>query len=147
LPHWANTFEQEHVGVTRRPVEVRYPFLDLRVVNFLLALPPFPYFFEKQIVRQATAGRLPESVRTRKKTPLQGNPLAKHLEQMGTKWLDEVDWSPDMDSYTDRRMLQPFQNEMDAEKLHSNIRPLCLNFWLQSVRKVRYNLRAEVRNA
>jgi hypothetical protein len=35
---------------------------------------------------------------------------------------------------------------MDAEKLHSNIRPLCLNFWLQSVRKVRYNLRAEVRN-
>jgi hypothetical protein len=78
---------------------------------------------------------------------LQGNPLAKHLEQMGTKWLDEVNWSPDMDSYTDRRMLQPFQNETDAEKLQSNIRPLCLNFWLQSVRKVRYNLRAEVRNA
>jgi asparagine synthase (glutamine-hydrolysing) len=147
LPHWAKSFEQEHAGVTRRQVEVRYPFLDLRVVNFLLALPPFPYFFEKQIVRQATAGRLPESVRTRKKTPLQGNPLAKHLDQMGTKWLDEVNWSPEMDSYTDRRMLQPFQNEMDAEKLHSNIRPLCLNFWLQSVRKVRYNLRAEVRNA
>ncbi len=27
------------------------------------------------------------------------------------------------------------------------VRPLCLNFWLQSARKVRYNLRAEVRNA
>jgi asparagine synthase (glutamine-hydrolysing) len=147
LPHWANTFEQEHIGVTRSQVEVRYPFLDLRVVNFLLALPPFPYFFEKQIVRGATAGRLPESARTRRKTTLQGNCLAKHLEQTGTKWLNEVDWSSDMDSYTDRRLLQPFQNETDAEKLQSNVRPLCLNFWLQSVRKVRYNLRAEVRNA
>jgi hypothetical protein len=27
------------------------------------------------------------------------------------------------------------------------VRPFCLNFWLQSARKVRYNLRAEVRNA
>jgi asparagine synthase (glutamine-hydrolysing) len=147
LPHWASVFEREHVGVTRSLVEVRYPFLDLRIVNFLLALPPFPYFFEKNLLRQAVAGRLPESVRTRRKTPLEGDPLSKHLQQSGTKWLDELDWSADMDSYTDRRMLQPFQNETNAEQLHSNIRPLCLNFWLQSVRKVRYNLRAEVRNA
>jgi asparagine synthase (glutamine-hydrolysing) len=147
LPHWAATSEQEHVGVTRSPVEVRFPFLDLRIVNFLLALPPFPYFFEKNILREATAGRLPESVRMRQKTPLGGDPLSKHLERSGTKWLDELNWSADMDSYTDRRLLQPFQNETDAEHLHSNIRPLCLNFWLQSVRKVRYNLRAEVRNA
>jgi asparagine synthase (glutamine-hydrolysing) len=147
LPHWAATSEQEHVGVTRSPVEVRFPFLDLRIVNFLLALPPFPYFFEKNILREATAGRLPESVRMRQKTPLRGDPLSKHLERSGTKWLDELSWSADMDSYTDRRLLQPFQNETDAEHLHSNIRPLCLNFWLQSVRKVRYNLRAEVRNA
>jgi asparagine synthase (glutamine-hydrolysing) len=147
LPHWAGMFEQEHAGVTRHPVEVRYPFLDLRIVNFLLALPPFPYFFEKTLLREATAGRLPESVRTRRKTPLKGDPLSKHLERSGTEWLDELDWSADMDSYTDRRLLQPFQNETDAEHLQSNIRPLCLNFWLQSVRKVRYNLRAEVRNA
>jgi asparagine synthase (glutamine-hydrolysing) len=147
LPHWASMFEHENPGVTHSPVEVRYPFLDLRIVNFLLALPPFPYFFDKSILREATAGRLPESVRTRNKTPLPGNTLSKHLQHSGTKWLDELNWSADMDSYTDRGLMQPFQNETDAEQLHSNIRPLCLNFWLQSVRKVRYNLRAEVRNA
>ena len=75
LPHWSAMFEQENPGVTRCPVEVRHPFLDLRVVNFLLALPPFPLFFEKRILREAVAGRLPESVRTRRKTPLAGNPL------------------------------------------------------------------------
>jgi asparagine synthase (glutamine-hydrolysing) len=147
LPHWATMFEREHAGFTRMPVEVRHPFVDLRIVNFLLALPPFPYFFEKNLLREATAGRLPESVRTRRKAPMAGDPLSKHLQRSGTKWLDEVDWSADMDSYIDRRSMQPFQNETDAEQVHSKIRPLCLNFWLQSARKVRYNFRAEVRNA
>src|SRR5271156_2599792 len=146
LPHWAATFEREHVGVTRSHVEVRYPFLDLRIVNFLLAVPPFPYFFEKHILREATAGRLPESVRTKRKTPLQGDPLAEHLEHSGTKWLGGLEWSADMGSYIDRKMLQPFQNETNTEQLQSHVRPFCLNFWLQSMRKVRYNC-AEVGNA
>jgi asparagine synthase (glutamine-hydrolysing) len=147
IPHWATMFEQEHAGFTRSTVEVRHPFIDLRIVNFLLALPPFPFFFQKNLLREATAGRLPESVRTRRKTPLQGNPLSAHMQQSGTKWLNDVDWLPEMDSYTDRRSIQPVRNEKNAEQLYSGIRPLCLNFWLQSTRKVRYNLRAEVRNA
>ena len=81
LPHWSAMFEQENPGVTRCPVEVRHPFLDLRVVNFLLALPPFPLFFEKQLLREAVAGRLPETVRMRPKTPLAGSPLVAHLRQ------------------------------------------------------------------
>ena len=147
IPHWASMFEQEHAGFTRSAVEVRHPFIDLRVVSFLLAMPPFPFFFEKNLLREATAGRLPESVRRRAKTPLQGDPLSKHIQHSSTKWLDEVDWLPDINSYVDRRSMQPFRNEANPEQIHSDVRPLCLNFWLQSVRKVRYNLRAEVRNA
>ena len=146
IPHWAAMFEHEHAGVTRSPVEVRHPFIDLRIVNFLLALPPFPFLFEKTLLREATAGRLPESVRMRRKTPLAGDPLSKHMQHSGAKWLDEVTWLGDMDSYVDRQSMQPFQNERNAERLQSNIRPLCLNFWLQSMRKVRYNC-AEVGNA
>jgi asparagine synthase (glutamine-hydrolysing) len=147
IPHWAAMFEQEHAGFTHHPTEIRYPFLDLRVVNFLLALPPFPFFFEKNLLREATTGRLPEAVRKRHKTPLQGSPLSQHIQQTGANWLDERSWSADMDSYVDRRMMQLTQNERNAEQLYSNIRPWCLNFWLQSMRKVRYNFRAEVRNA
>ena len=78
-------FELENPGVTRCPVEVRHPFLDLRIVNFMLALPPFPLFFEKKLLREAVAGRLPESVRTRRKTPLAGSPLVEHLRQSRTR--------------------------------------------------------------
>ena len=147
LPHWSAMFEHENPGVTRCPVEVRHPFLDLRVVNFLLALPPFPLFFEKQLLREVVAGRLPESVRTRRKTPLAGSPLVKHLRQTDTGWMDQVAWDAEMDSCVNRSAVPAFRNEANSELAHSALRPLCLNFWLQSARKVRYNLRAEVRNA
>jgi asparagine synthase (glutamine-hydrolysing) len=147
LPHWSAMFEHENAGVTRCPVEVRHPFLDLRVVNFLLALPPFPLFFDKKLLREVVAGRLPENVRTRPKTPLPGSPLLTHLRQTQTGWKDKIAWDAQMDSYVNRTEHAAIQNETSSERAHSDVRPLCLNFWLQSARKVRYNLRAEVRNA
>jgi asparagine synthase (glutamine-hydrolysing) len=147
LPHWSAMFEYQDAGVTGCPVEVRYPFLDLRVVNFLLALPPFPLFFEKQLLREVVAGRLPENVRTRRKTPMAGSPLLTHLRQTETGWMDKMTWDAQMDSYVNRTALPMFRNETNSEQANSAVRPLCLNFWLQSARKVRYNLRAEVRNA
>jgi asparagine synthase (glutamine-hydrolysing) len=147
LPHWSSMFELENPGVTRCAVEVRHPFLDLRIVNFMLALPPFPLFFEKQLLREAVAGRLPESVRTRRKAPLAGSPLVEHLRQSRPDWMQHLAWNAEMDAYVNKAELAAFHNETHAEKANSALRPLCLNFWLQSMRKVRYNLRAEVRNA
>jgi asparagine synthase (glutamine-hydrolysing) len=147
LPHWSSMFELENAGVTRCAVEVRHPFLDLRIVNFMLALPPFPLFFQKQLLREAVAGRLPESVRMRRKAPLAGSPLVEHLRKSPMAWTEHLDWDAEMDGYVDKSALAAFHNETHAEKAHSALRPLCLNFWLQSARKVRYNLRAEVRNA
>jgi asparagine synthase (glutamine-hydrolysing) len=147
LPHWSAMFEHENAGVTGCPVEVRHPFLDLRVVNFLLALPPFPLFFDKQLLREVVAGRLPENVRTRRKTPLASSPLLTHLRQTKTGWMDKMAWDAQMDSYVNRTAHAAFRNETNSEHANSDVRPLCLNFWLQSARKVRYNLHAEVRNA
>jgi asparagine synthase (glutamine-hydrolysing) len=147
LPQWAWMFEQEAPGLTHHPVEVRYPFLDLRIVNFLLALPPFPLFFEKKLLREAMAGRLPEHVRTRRKSPLAGNPLVAHLRRRQTHWTDQRTWSEEIGSYINKSALPVFGSDMNPAKLETDIRPLCLNFWLQSQRRVRYNLPAEVRNA
>ena len=65
LPHWTRMFEHENAGLTHYPVEVRHPFLDLRIVNFLLALPPFPLFFEKRLLRagcrETAAGARPHA--------------------------------------------------------------------------------------
>jgi len=147
LPHWSSMFEQESPGLTRCAVEVRHPFLDLRVVNFLLALPPFPLFFEKQLLRDVLAGRMLERVRMRPKTPLAGSPLVEHLRHSRTEWMDHVEWNTEMDSYVNKSELIACRSATHEERACAALRPLCLNFWLQSARKVRYNLRAEVRNA
>lgn len=147
LPQWSNLFEHENAGVTRFPVEVCHPFLDLRIVNYLLALPPFPWFYQKMLLRTAMAGRLPEAVRLRPKTPLVSDPLVAHLQMPGADWVDHVNWSEEMDDFIDRSALTPLSGVKISEKADSLVRPICLNFWLQSARRVRYNLHAEARNA
>lgn len=61
----------------------RHPFLDLRVLEFMLSVPPVPWAWEKQLLREAMRGRLPRQVLTRKKTPLARSPLAHIVGEVG----------------------------------------------------------------
>jgi len=146
LPQWTHMFEQENAGVTRFPVETRYPFLDWRIVNFLLALPPFPWFFQKMLLREAMTGRLPETVRMRPKTPVQSDTLSEQFRRTGIERLKQMHWSKDIDKYIDRSALIPPHGKMNPEQLSNSLRPYCLNIWLQSARRIRYNMHAEGKN-
>jgi asparagine synthase (glutamine-hydrolysing) len=143
LPQWTQLFEQENSGVTRRPVEVCHPYLDLRIVNYLLALPPLPFFYNKTLLREAMKGRLPENVRLRPKTPLMNNPSEKQLEMHGWDWLDQVSWCEELSRYVDLVSLPPLNGERNAKQIRLLMRPICLNFWLHTARRVRYNFPAE----
>ncbi len=148
IPHWAIMFEQESPGVTHCLVETRYPFLDLRVVDYLLALPPFPFCFGKRLLRDAMAGRLPENCRLRPKTAPAFDPLVRCLHQpKAVQLLDQVQWTADMDGYVKHPALKPSRLEDFPEQIALDLRPACLNFWLQSSRRVRYNKLAGVGNA
>jgi asparagine synthase (glutamine-hydrolysing) len=146
LPHWTQMFEQENAGLTPYPLEMRYPFLDLRIVNYLLAIPPFPWFFEKMLLREAMAGRIPERIRVRPKTPLQGDLVSAQLKRTGLGSLSRMQWSKDSDRFIERSALAAPHDKMKAEEIRVNLRPYCLNIWLQSARGVRYNLHAEAGN-
>jgi len=146
LPHWTHMFEQENAGVTHFPQETRYPFLDLRLVNYLLALPPFPWFFHKMLLREAMAGRLPETVRMRPKTPVQEDPVSEQVRRRGIESLNRIQWSPDSDQYIDRSALVPPHGKMNTVQTSNSLRPYCLNIWLQSARRVRYKMHAEASN-
>jgi asparagine synthase (glutamine-hydrolysing) len=131
--------------VTRCPVEVRHPFIDLRVVEYLLAVPPFPWAFKKTILREAMAGRLPEDIRQRPKTPLAGDPLTEMLRRPEAAWIAQARWDEEIGRYVNLGALPPLIHERDAERASVLIRPRCLNFWLQSLRRVRHSLVAEAR--
>jgi len=52
------------------PAEQRDPFLDLRLIEFLYALPSIPWFFQKHILRESMRGILPDTIIDRPKTAL-----------------------------------------------------------------------------
>ena len=145
LPHWTSMFEDENAGVTRYPVEVRYPFLDLRLVEYLLALPPYPWFFRKALLRKAIAGKLPERVRIRPKTPFHGDPLLAHFRRNEIDWVNQTPLDAELDTYINRSKLLTLRGNMDPEQVILGTRPHCLNFWLQSVRSPRSISRVETR--
>jgi asparagine synthase (glutamine-hydrolysing) len=146
LPQWTHLFELEDPGATGCPVETRYPFLDMRMVNFLLAIPPFPWFFKKTLLREAMAGRLPERVRTRSKTPLQGDPVLAQIQRAGNERLKKIPLSPELDHYIDRSVMTLPHAKMNPMHVDFHLRPYCFNIWLQSARRIRYNIHAEARN-
>jgi asparagine synthase (glutamine-hydrolysing) len=129
--------------VTRCPLEVRHPFLDLRIVDYILALPPFPWTYQKSLLREAVAGRLPESVRTRPKTLLAGDPLVEKLKQPDAAWVSRAQWNEQVSRFVNPSALPALNGRSSTEETLSAIRPLCLNFWLQFERRVRYNNYAE----
>jgi asparagine synthase (glutamine-hydrolysing) len=76
---WAAHLEANDPGVSGVPVEVRLPFLDLRLLSYLLALPPAPWCVDKMLLRTAMTDILPTAVRLRPKTPLAGDPFYSRL--------------------------------------------------------------------
>jgi asparagine synthase (glutamine-hydrolysing) len=145
-PRWSRLFELADGGLTRAAVEVRYPFLDLRVVNYLLAIPPFPWTFRKQLVRAAMSGHLPESIRQRPKTPLDGDPLMEVLQRPDAAWVDHARWAEQIERYVNPSALPLLNEQKDADCVGIAIRAHCLNFWLQLASGVRYNNYAEARH-
>jgi asparagine synthase (glutamine-hydrolysing) len=158
LPQWTRLFELESPGVTKCAVEVRYPFLDLRVVEYLLAIPPYPWFYEKNLLRRAMAGHVLDPVRLRPKMPFSGDPLLLQLQRYGPVGVNDVTREfPDLpsrglpphgitrsreaeaDRYIINSLLLPLHANMSSEQVNQMARPLAFNFWLQSVRKTGYN--------
>jgi asparagine synthase (glutamine-hydrolysing) len=138
-PLWTSIFEQEDPGSTRHPVEVRYPFLDARLIGFLLALPPLPWFYEKRLLRRAMETYLPGAILRRPKQSMQSEPLTALLQRPESKWVDEFTPAPELSNYVVPSAIPRIFGDTNCERATANLRPLSLNFWLQSVPQFRYN--------
>ena len=78
--------EVEDAGWNRVNLETRSPLLDLRMLAFLLRLPPVPWCMKKELCRRAMQDLLPRPILSRPKTPLKRNPVevAGEIQQ---EWL------------------------------------------------------------
>jgi asparagine synthase (glutamine-hydrolysing) len=119
-PWWTSTFEGLDPGATQRPVEVRYPFFDVRLVSFALTVPSFPWCLNKRILRAAMRGRLPESIRTRPKTPLQADPAGRRGRWSAHKATRLLEATPAVARYID---VAKFRSAVHHESLLTSESP------------------------
>ncbi len=127
-PTLTSVFENYDPSITGQLVEVRYPFFDLRLVNYLLAIPPLPWFVHKQLVRRAMVGVLPDAVRLRPKTPLAGNPVSVLLRQQCSQWLSQISYHTRLREYVDLALVPPITHS-DHGAPWINLRLLSLSNW------------------
>jgi asparagine synthase (glutamine-hydrolysing) len=127
-PTLTSVFENYDPSITRQLVEVRYPYFDLRLVNYLLAIPPLPWFIHKQLVRRAMVGVLPDVVRLRPKTPLAGNPVTVLLRQQCLQWLSQISYHTRLREYVDLGLVPPITHT-DHGAPWINLRLLSLSNW------------------
>ncbi len=78
---WPSFLDGFDVAVSGVPIEWRHPYLDLRVLTFLLSVPPIPWARRKFLIRKAMKGVLPEEVLSRGKAPLADDPVVKMLQK------------------------------------------------------------------
>ena len=132
-PMWPILFEGYDPGSTRVPVDVRHPFFDLRLLGFLLALPRLPWCSDKELLRQAARGVLPDEVRLRRKSPLRAEPLNALLDRPEAAWVDGFMPVPELQRYVAERRIPAVSREKDSRAAWINLRPLSLNFWLRQL--------------
>jgi asparagine synthase (glutamine-hydrolysing) len=127
-------FDEYAPQCTGAMAEFRHPFLDLRVVDLCLSLPPYPWCHRKEMLRQAGVGILPEEVRLRPKTPLAGLPYMEWLRRPQTQWLEGFVASPALERYVDVATLASARATRDPDLAWMLLRPIALDRWLRSPR-------------
>jgi len=88
-PAWQSYFEDHAFEEALAGFEWRYPFLDLRVLQFMLSVPPVPWGWKKHLIRASMRGRLPRAVLAREKTPLACYPEIATMRATGLPSLPE----------------------------------------------------------
>jgi asparagine synthase (glutamine-hydrolysing) len=134
-PHWINHFEADDPGVTGVPVEFRHPFFDLRVIDCVFALAPLPWCIDKDLLRAAMRGLLPEPVRKRRKALLAGDPVQEALRSGRWNWSAYLSAdSPVCEYVAFDKVVGSFEQfaRSNGKTLSPAVHPLCLDCWLRS---------------
>jgi asparagine synthase (glutamine-hydrolysing) len=132
-PFWPNILDGEDAEWSGVALEVRAPLLDRRMVRYMLRLPTMPWCMDKQLVRRAMVGGLPNETLKRPKTPLAADPVELHIKvkQWNPASLGEL--SAPLKHLIDKKRLEACLLESEGESMYAALRPVSLDRWLKSV--------------
>lgn len=121
---WQCLFETLEPAYTGVAMEVRHPYVDVRLLRFLLRVPALPWCRVKQLQREALRGVVPEAVRRRSKSPLAGSPDYERFRRHG---LPTVRRSDALAAYGNRSKVSPSHT---VAAVDADCRLVALSHWL-----------------
>jgi asparagine synthase (glutamine-hydrolysing) len=133
---WSTWMEMSDANVLGFPVELRMPMFDVRVIQFMLALPAMEWLRGKKILQRALRGYLPEAVLTRRKEVFDPDPLADWLGKPESAWLDTYQYAPITSEFVMLDALPKARHHgytVSMRKKHAMLYPLALDFWLRNL--------------
>jgi asparagine synthase (glutamine-hydrolysing) len=132
-----HVFECNDPGVTRQPVEVRHILMDVRLVRFLLALPPVPWCIKKWMIRAALRGVLPAAIWRRPKSPMAGDPVALQYRRAGSRLISLFKPTGQLREYVNVSEWQRVATDATmSDEYWRHLYPLCLNHWFHFFHEV-----------
>ena len=138
---WAPLFEGYDPGATRLDLEVRHPFIDVRLVEYLLAIPAAPWCVNKHILRVTMKDRLPADVLNRPKTPLAGDPALQITRNRSVRWLDSFEVNPQLRVFVNLNRRRSIADELTPDGLWASLRVFALNYWLTNSQPIDHERR------
>jgi asparagine synthase (glutamine-hydrolysing) len=121
-------FRSFDAQTTHAALEVRYPFMDLRVLRFFLTVPSIPWCRSKYLLKRAMRGKLPTQVLER---PKEGVGNAQVMWPVVQNKLGPLRPAPAFDRFVDLKKL-PAAISDDPWAAGSVLLARLLNHWLQN---------------
>jgi asparagine synthase (glutamine-hydrolysing) len=126
---WQDLLDSFDFMGSRSLSEVRHPYLDIRMLRYLLALPAIPWCCNKHLSRGAMRGALPERVLRRPKSPLAKDP---HYERARLSGIPKFPVSKALLCYVNPGRI-PGRVSKNIEEFRTNMRPIGLAYWLRNL--------------
>jgi asparagine synthase (glutamine-hydrolysing) len=128
-PLWQSLFEGFEPPYTASLLEVRHPYVDLRVMRFMLAVPVLPWCRSKYLLRRAMRGLLPDPVLARPKSPVLDGPWVEHVLQFP---LPHVSMTPPLEHFVDKYRPEPVP-VAGSQQFWNHFRVRSLSYWLRNM--------------
>jgi asparagine synthase (glutamine-hydrolysing) len=122
---WQSFFDYFDISGALSHSETRHPFFDLRLLQYMLAVPAMPWCRSKLLIRRSMRAALPRDVIRRKKTPLAASPDFTRVTRSGFPRLVPT---PALSNYVDVEKMP--SAPASEEEMRGLLRPLGLNYWL-----------------
>jgi asparagine synthase (glutamine-hydrolysing) len=125
---WQSLFDYCDLNGALSHAEFRHPFLDLRLLRFMLAVPAMPWCRNKLIIRRSMQSTLPREVLRRRKTSI---PVSPDFTRVLASGFPTPVPTSDLLKYVNPGKISA---PTSTAELRAALRPLGLNYWLRDLR-------------